>query len=118
MHADEKRSFPPFLLKIVLLDAVVALAICGCGWSVGWDTMPLYGRGLRYAGIALLAFGALTLLGNAGAVTDSHPSTPKRPSKRTFTSRVGAIYVTFSPTLVLLPFSVLLAQRSAASACL
>lgn len=59
-----------WLIKIALLDAIVARALCAYGWSEGWDSTHQYGRGLMYVGIALLAFGALTLSGSARAATE------------------------------------------------
>jgi len=60
------------LIKVALLDLVAALLLSLYGRSEGWDSLHLYGRGFVYVGIALLAFGVLTLIGSARASTDEH----------------------------------------------
>ncbi len=71
----QERTFGtayPFLRNVALLDLVAALLLDLYGRSEGWDTLHLYGRGLFYVGIALLVFGALTLIGSARASTEEH----------------------------------------------
>lgn len=64
------RLTSPWLLRVVILDLVLVLAVVGYGLLNKWGEVGSYGRGLRYVGIALIGFGLLTSIANSRATTD------------------------------------------------
>lgn len=60
-----------WLLKILLLNLMVSVALALYAWTAGWDSLS-YSRGLVFVGLVLIVIGVLTLVGSARLSTDPH----------------------------------------------
>ena len=51
-------------LFIVLVDLVVIAGVAGIGWWTGWTELDNFQKAIQWAGILVLGFGLLGLIGN------------------------------------------------------
>jgi hypothetical protein len=49
---------------IVLIDLVVIAVVTGIGWWTGWTELDNFQKAIQWAGILVLGFGLLGLIGN------------------------------------------------------
>ena len=70
MAEQRGRRLPPWLRRAVLVGLVLVNAVVGYGVLNGWGDARLYGRGLLFAGAALIGFGLLTSIANARPTPD------------------------------------------------